>query len=64
MDNDSVFRFKADTTLSKRSGSGQGAVLGIITNITDSQLDFIMSHTVKTIRLGLTDDTTGLDLPF
>ncbi|WP_158991685.1 hypothetical protein [Mucilaginibacter sp. L196] len=64
MDNDSVFRFKADTILSKKGGSGMGAVLSIGAEITDNQLKFLMTNKIDVIRLGLTSDYTGVDAPF
>jgi hypothetical protein len=64
MDDDSVIKFKADTLLSKKGGSGTGATLGISSYISDAQLQFLMSHTIKIIRLGLTNDNLGVDAPF
>jgi hypothetical protein len=64
MDDDSIIKFKADSTLSKKTGTGQTAMLAILASITEDQLRFLSLHDVKTIRLGLTEQNAGVDVPF
>jgi hypothetical protein len=64
MEDNSILKFKADSVLSKKNGSGQSAVLTVSAFIPDSQLELMMSHSINTIRLGLTEENVGVDLPF
>lgn len=64
MSDGNLIKFKADPTLSKKTGSGQMALLAIGAVIVNDQLKVLSSQDIKTIRLGLTNENSGIDIPY
>ena len=61
LDDGNIMKFKADTTTSKISNYGNSSILSIGSEISNSELQTLSSHTINVFRVGIKDDT-GVDL--
>jgi hypothetical protein len=61
MDNDSVYKFKSDTSLSRIINFGESSNMIISSIITDSQLMALTYHLISIFRVGVRGDN-GVDL--